>query len=468
VIGTSTAPRGVTSRVWFAVCGAMLVATSAVGGAPRVVPLYDAVTILIEPMLRHGTDYVSWSASRLFFRPIEYYVNLGADRIGAPSLVLVFIVLVTAATATGLGRLAHPDEENGFSEWRWLTAALVFVHPLILASTYEYDRVSQALANMIGVLSLLCAARRPNAVVLLLALHVVGFAAKESYVSFFALSSGLAATQLWRSRAHSRLLALVLGCAIVAITYRWMHLTASNEALRAATPRYQLSLGTNVLRNTGLFLAGTAFLGSSARAAQGVSWLVGASVAASAGFWTAWLALVIRAAHRVAGGLSAFTRGLTPLFLGLAASLVPSILTQDVSENNASCFAGFAIAFAMALLRRSVIPVPAIDGTGRPPARVATVAVAVACLSCTTGSLDKLDRIRATSADSRFMAVQALRRAGRGRIEVECRYVPKRRYSIYNMPSSVLIDSIAVELTARGELAAGDAMSCAPPSRLSD
>ena len=76
--------------------------------APHVVPLLDAVDAVIEPMVRYGGDYFGWSAGRDFFRPIEYYVNLGAYRLGAPWLTLIVVVLLIAATSAALSRLAHP------------------------------------------------------------------------------------------------------------------------------------------------------------------------------------------------------------------------------------------------------------------------------------------------------------------------------------------------------------------------
>jgi hypothetical protein len=433
--------------------------------APHVVPLLDAVDAVIEPMVRYGGDYFGWSADRDFFRPIEYYVNLGAYRLGAPWLTLIVVVLLTAATSAALSRLAHPGGDGASRDWRWITAALLFVHPIVLASEFEYDRVSQASANLIGVVSLACATRRPRSVLLLLVLHVVGLASKESYAMFLVVSSGLAAWRLWRTHARRQLVWLAAGCVILVMAYRWIHTVGSNEVMLAATPRYQLHPGMNVLRNSGLFVAGTVFLGSTARAAEGVSWLVVAWALTTLGLWTAWFYLVVRATRKASGGLLEITRGLAPLFLGLGASLVPVIFAADVSENNASCFASFAIALAMTLLRRSAANAGAGDrGNASVPAAVA-IGLAITCICCATGSIDKLDRIRVTSADSSFMAAQARNRAGQGGIPVDCRYLPRRRYSIYHMPSAALVGSINRYLVARGELAVGDVVSCAPRDR---
>lgn len=448
---------------WTVIGSAALVAMVAFLIAPHVVPLLDAVDAVLEPLVRHGGDYLGWSADRDFFRPIEYYLNLGAYRLGAPWLTLTVVVLLIAATSAALSWLAYPDSDRASRDWRWITAAVLFVHPIILASEFEYDRVSQASANLIGVLSLICATRWPRSVLLLLALHVVGLASKESYAMFLVVSSGLAAWTLWRAGRRRRLIWLVAGCAVLVVAYRWIHMAGSNEAMLAATPRYQLRLGLNILRNSGLFLAGTVFLGSTARAADQISWSVIACALATLGLWTAWFYQVVRAARKAGGDLRDFTRGLAPLILGLGASLVPTIFTADVSENNASCFASFTIALAMVLLRRSTAGVHAGEHD-RPlvPAGVA-IGVAIACICCTTGSIDKLNRIRVTSADANFMAAQARSRAGQGGIRVDCRYMPRRRYSIYHMPSAVLVGSINRYLIARGELAVGDIVSCASP-----
>src|SRR5580700_5821892 len=201
--------------------------------APHVVPLLDAVDAVLEPLVRHGGDYLGWSADRDFFRPIEYYVNLGAYQLGAPWLTLIALVLLIAATSAALSWLAHPDGDRASRDWRWITAAVLFVHPIILASEFEYDRVSQASANLIGVLSLICATRWPRSVLLLLALHVIGLASKESYAMFLVVSSGLSAWTLWRDGRRRRLIWLVAGCAALVVAYRWIHMAGSNEAMLA-------------------------------------------------------------------------------------------------------------------------------------------------------------------------------------------------------------------------------------------
>jgi hypothetical protein len=448
---------------WTVIGSAALVAMAAFLIAPHIVPVLDAVDAVLEPLVRHGGDYLGWSSDRDFFRPIEYYLNLGAYELRAAWLTLTVVVLLIAATSVALSWLAHPDGDRSSRDWRWITAAILFVHPIILASEFEYDRVSQASANLIGVLSLICATRWPRSVLLLLALHVVGLASKESYAMFLVASSGLAAWTLWRTGRRWRLIWLVAGCGVLAIAYRWIHMAGSNEAMLAATPRYQLHVGMNVLRNSGLFLAGTVFLGSTARAAEEMSWSVVGCALASLVLWTAWSFQVVRAARKASGKLREFTRGLAPLFLGLGASLVPTIFTADVSENNASGFASFTMALTMVLLRRSTVNAQA--GEHEHPSVPAGVAigVAIACICSATGSIDKLNRIRATSADSNFMTAQALSRAGQGGIHVDCRYVPRRRYSIYHMPSAVLVGSINRYLVARGELAVGDVVSCVRP-----
>jgi hypothetical protein len=266
--------RAVNAGRRLAVGSAALVALCAFLVAPRIVPLLDAVDAVIEPLMRHGGDYLGWSADRTFFRPIEYYVNWAAYRLDVPWLTLIVVILLIAVTSVALSRLAHPDEDRASRDWRWMTAALLFVHPIVLASEFEFDRVSQAAANLVGVLALTFAARWPRAVLLLLVTHVVGLASKESYATFLAASSGLAAWKLWRVNAWWRLIGLAAGCLVLLIAYRWIHAVGSNEAMLAATPRYQLHLGVNVLRNVGLLVAGTVFLGSTARAAQGISWLV--------------------------------------------------------------------------------------------------------------------------------------------------------------------------------------------------
>ena len=435
-----------------ALAAALFVATVAVGGAPHVVPLYDAIYALIEPLMRHGGDYLAGATERDFFRPIEYYVNLAAYRLSVPWLTLVFITLSVGATAIVLAWLATPERSPAAQSWRWLTAAVLVAHPLLLASAYGYDRVSQALANLLGALALLCATRRPRAVTLLLVLHALGLASKESYATFMLLSSAWAAARLWRQKTHARLLVLGLGCLLLLVAYRGLHAATTNEALLASTPRYQLSLGINVLHNLALYTAGTLFLGSTARAAQGISWPVALWVAVSLGVWSAWVFAIVCAVRRTAGGLAALAAGLAPLFLATFAALLPSVLMKDVSENNASCFALFFTASAMALLGRS---------SAEPKARAwAILGVAIAALSCAGGSLEKFARVRATSADASFMAAQALVHADEGRIPVDCRYKPKRRYSVYYMPSDVLVNSINRYLVARGELAATDVMSC--------
>jgi hypothetical protein len=448
------------SAIAVAACAAFGVATAAVAGAPHVVAVLDGVQNITEPIARYGGDYLSGSPQRLFVRPVEYYLNLWAIRSGAPWLVLMVVVLASAGFAVAISRLAHPDDAGDAPYWRWLTAALVFSHPLILPTGYEYDRVSQVLANLLGALALLSAVRRPEAVARLLAVHVLGLAAKESYLTFALLSSGWAAVHLWRQRAYPRLIWLVVGCAVVLAGYRWLHLELTNEVLLAATRRYQLHLGVNVLQNFGLFVAGTLFLGSTARAAQGLSLSVVAWVVVSASLWLAWLHVVVRATRARTAFSPEFLKGLAPLLLGLGASLLPSILTRDISENNASCFAACAVALAVALLRRSLPPETSRqEGAGFRD--VAVLATAIACVSCATGSLDKLERIRVTSADSTFMLAQALRQAGQGSIVVDCRYVPKRRYSVYHLPSAAQVDWLNRYLVARGQLAPTDVLSCA-------
>jgi hypothetical protein len=450
LIESPAVSKALTSLV---VGAALLVAAVAVGGAPSVVPLYDAVDVLVEPLIRQGGDYLAGAADRDFFRPIEYYLNLAAYRAQAHWLVLVFIVFTVAATAVALAWLATPQKDAASRSWRLLTAAVLLAHPLILASAYEYDRASQVLANLLGALALLCATRQPRAVALLLSLHVLGLASKESYAAFMVLSTGWAALCLWRQEDYRRLVALGLGCLLLLLMYRWLHAVSTNEALLAGTPRYQLSVGINALRNLALFVSGTLYLGSTARAAQGVSWTVAAWVAISVGVWTAWLFAIIRAVRRTPGGIVALGRGLAPLYLGTVAALLPSILTQGVSENNATCFALFFVAAAMALMGRA---------SAEPSARGwAALGVVVAVLSCATGSLDKLARVRSTSADARFMAAEAREHTGQGRIPIDCRYIPRRRYSIYYMPSEFLVGSINRYLVARGELAGTDIMSCA-------
>jgi hypothetical protein len=445
-----------------ALSAAVILAVTAVAGAPQVTAILDGVQNITEPIARYGGDYLSGTAERLFVRPAEYYLNLWAILSGAPWLVLVGVVLGTAGFAVAIGQLAHPDEDREAAYWRWLTVALVFTHPLILPTGYEYDRVSQVLANLVGVLALLSAVRKPEAVTRLLALHVLGLAAKESYVTFALASSGWAALHLWRQRAYRRFIWLLLGSVVLLAGYRWLHLELTNEALLAATRRYQLHLGSNVLHNLGLFVAGTLFFGSTARAAQGPSWPAAVWAVVSVSLWLAWLYVILRAARARTAFSSEFLKGLTPLLLGLGASLLPSILTRDISENNASCFAAYAMAVAVVLLRRSLHSDSSHpEGVGS--RNVAVLATAIACACCATGSLDKLERIRVTSADSNFMLAEARSQAGRGRIEVECRYVPKRRYSVYHLPSAAQVDWLNKYLVARGELAPTDVLSCATP-----
>lgn len=462
--------RGTASQRWqlaaivVAACAAFGVAVTALAYAPQVVAVLDGVQNISEPIARYGGDYLSGTAQRLFVRPVEYYLNYWATLSGAPWLVLVFVVLATAAFAVSMSWLAHPDEGREARDWRWLTAALVFVHPLILPTGYEYDRVSQVLANLAGALALLSAVRKPEAVGPLLALHVLGLASKESYLTFALVSSGWAAVHLWRRRAYPRLVWLVLGGVVLLVVYRWLHLALTNEALLAATRRYQLHLGSNVLQNLGLFIAGTLFLGSTARAAQGFSWSVAGWVVATASLWLAWLLAIARAARARVPWTPEFWQVLAPLLLGLCASVLPSVLARDVSENNASCFAAFAVALATCLLRRALRDSNRVGVRTTASAGIAMWAAAAACVCCAGGSLDKLARIRVTSADSELMVAQARSQAGRGRVVVECRYLPKRRYSVYHLPSAAQVAWINEYLVARGTLAAGDVMSCGTPA----
>lgn len=459
------------SGLWLAAVAGIIVAVASVVDAQKVVPLLDAADIVIEPIIRNGSDYFGDAQNRTFFRPIEYFLNLAAYNSGNLWITLVSIVLLVATMAVILARLANPTPEAQGAWWRWVTAALIFTHPLILASEFEYDRVSQALANLMGVVAIATAVKRPRAIWLLLIWHVIGLASKESYATFMALSSVWAFYLLLRSREYRRAAALICGCFVLAIAYRWVHLHTTNELLLADTPRYHLGLGANALRNLALFLCGSFFFGSSASAAQGLSWRVLAWFVLSASFWTLFALTVVRAARRGAGGVRVLIQGLEPLYLGALAALFPAVLMQDVSENNASCFAAFFIATAMALMHRAM---DATFGTAeigvhaastnmpRVSNSLAAVTIGLSCVCCATASIDKLTRLRATSADAISMAEQAKDYAGQGRIWVSCRYVPRHKYSNFYSPSADVLVSVNRYLLARGEIGPGDVIRCAP------
>jgi hypothetical protein len=424
-------------------------------------PFWDDIETVVVPMLRDGFNYFQTTPGRITFRPAEYYINLIADRSGIPSLTLMVSVALAALTALGVAHLVVPEKGVVDRRYRPLVAAIVFVHPVFLASLMQYDTASQALANLMSVVSILLVMRLPRALAFLCLVQIIGLLAKESFVSFFALSAALSVRAHYASFGARRAVFAIFSFAMIGIAYVTLRASAIDAAYLSHVARYQLNFGFNVVHNLALFIAGVIYFGSSADAAQGLSGGVIVSILVTAFAWSVWLGALIR---RTGGPYLQRGDNPSPLILAgcLLAATFPSALAQDTSEQNATCFVAFAAAIAawMVLPRGATERAAVGNGT---LAALATIAYLSATLTAAIASTLKISQLRATSADYAQMRADAATQAGRGAIRVVCLSKPRHPFSVYYMASSRFPPFIDAELRARGLLQATDSVSCRQP-----
>lgn len=421
-------------------------------------PFWDDIETVVMPMLRDGFNYFRTTPGRIMFRPAEYYINLLADRSGIPSLTLMVSVALAGLTALGVAHLVVAEKGVVDRRYRPLVAAIVFVHPAFLPSLVQYDTVSQALANLMAVVSILVVTRVPRALALLCLVQFIGLSAKESFVSFFALSAALGVRAHYGSVGARRAVFAMFLFAAIGIAYVTLRASAIDAAQLAHVARYQFSFGFNVAHNLALFIAAVFYFGSSADAAQGLSAGVIVCCLVTAFAWSVWLWALIR---RTGGPILQRGDNPSPLILAgcLLAATFPSALAQDVSEQNASCLVAFAAAVAAwAVLPRSAME-RASAGNGR-LAALAAIAYLSATFTAAIASTLKISQLRATSADYAQMRADAALQAGRGAIRVACQSNPRHPFSVYYMASSRFPPFIDAELRARGLLRATDSVSC--------
>jgi hypothetical protein len=428
-------------------------------------PFWDDYGSVFEPIEKHDLDYFSGSESRLFFRPLEYYLNCWCLNHGCLWVIPLTSTALTAGAAILITAIALETTPTLPLRAWFMTASLVFAHPLILAGNFQFDTVSQASANFFSVAAMWAVCRKHISFTVLALVHLGGLASKESYFSFLVVSSICAFLGHWRR--GNRTPAIAWNCVFVgmALAYLLMREHAINQDLLASTARYQFALGTNVLRNFAIFIMGAAYLGNTALAAQGLSAWMAMEVATTAFVWTSIIFLVRRNLLTSQGTqpLLSPDRERWSYFLIACASLLaaslPSVLAHDVSEQNASCFAMFAVGTLARYLARLCVNNDSVV-SGPSCITLPRLVFSAAILCSTTAQLQKLAELRATSDENQHIMRQALAARGTGLIDVSCRANPKRDYSVYFMRSDVLAGHIESMLHTSERLAANDHVRC--------
>ncbi|MFN9568691.1 MAG: hypothetical protein ACK59G_01915 [Cyanobacteriota bacterium] len=286
-------------------------------------PIHDDIGTLVWPYRDYGLSYFAnkdWD----FFRPIEYYIFALGEKLsfsGFPIIVNFFILSITSVYATKI-TLQKTESFTYGRPVEFLVCAFFVLTPIIAASSFNADLLSQCLANFCIIYLLWDITSQKGRPGVALAVLALGFLSKESFYPFAALYPLIKILSSPSSlAAYSYLAVPIFGLLLRG------NVIASRSL--EGIDRYQINFGLNIFRNIFLHLAGLFYAGSSpdifARNLARESFAI-------------FVTLMIVGATLVALTKARWKKQYFFMILFLVFSLLPGVFLNGVSEHNASAF----------------------------------------------------------------------------------------------------------------------------------